>query len=155
MQVAYRILRDRQLAEDAVQQALIQMWRKMPTLRDPDRFEAWSYRYVVHACSREIKRARRRPAGVTLDIDPVVPDMTGAVHDRDQLERAFTRLSVDHRAVVVLHYYLDFSIDDTAEVLGVSPGTAKSRLNRAMGHLRRAMAIDAPRLVGRTPEAWP
>ena len=74
------------------------------------------------------------------------PDATDAlseVHDRDQLERAFRRLSVEHRAVVVLHYYLDLSIAEIADTLGVSEGTVKSRVHHAMRGLRAAIDADA------------
>jgi RNA polymerase sigma-70 factor, ECF subfamily len=143
-QVAYRILRDRHLAEDAMQQALVEIWRKLPGLRDPARFDAWSYRFLVHACYREAKRHRRDDAELPAEREHVAPDAIGAANDRDQLERGFQRLSIDHRAVVVLHYYLDLTIEDTAAALGISVGTAKSRLNRAMSRLRTALHADLP-----------
>jgi RNA polymerase sigma-70 factor (ECF subfamily) len=142
-QVAYRILRDRHLAEDAMQQALVEMWRKLPTLNDPARFDAWSYRVLVRACYREAKRHRRSFGQIPGKREPVELDGTAAVNDRDQLERGFAHLSVDHRAVVVMHYYLDLTIEDTAATLGISVGTAKSRLNRAMTRLRTALHADA------------
>ncbi len=141
-QVAFRILRDRHLAEDAVQQALVEIWRKLPTLRDPERFDGWSYRFLVHACYREGKRYRNAFRELPGRQDLAHPDATNAVNDRDQLERGFRRLSVDHRAVVVMHYYLDLTIEDSAEALGISVGTAKSRLNRAMTQLRIALHSD-------------
>jgi RNA polymerase sigma-70 factor (ECF subfamily) len=147
-QVAYRILRDAGLAEDATQGALLEMWRSLPRLRDPARFEGWSYRFVVRACHREAKRSRRAiPAlpdpRLAITRPTAIPDGTGVVLDRDQLERGFRRLSVDQRAVVVLHYYLDLTLEDTARALGVSVGTAKSRLHRAMVELRLALYADA------------
>jgi RNA polymerase sigma-70 factor, ECF subfamily len=141
-QIAFRILRDRHLAEDAVQQALVEIWRKLPTLRDPERFDGWSYRFLVHACYREGKRYREAFRVVPGNHDLTHPDAAHAVSDRDQLERGFRRLSVDHRAVVVIHYYLDLSIEDTAEALGISVGTAKSRLSRAMTQLRLVLHAD-------------
>ncbi len=144
-QVAYRILRDPHLAEDAMQQALIEMWRKLPTLRDPARFDAWSYRFLVNACYREGKRFRESYRAVPGTLESSQSDGTGAVNDRDQLERAFKHLSLDHRAVVVMHYYLDLTIEDSAQALGISVGTAKSRLNRAMARLRTTMGADVPR----------
>ncbi len=143
-QIAYRILRDAYLAEDAMQQAMVEMWRKLPTLRDPDRFDGWSYRFLVHACYREAKRYKESYRQLPGVVDTSYPDGSGTVNDRDQLERAFKRLSVDHRAVVVMHYYLDLTIEDTAQALGISAGTAKSRLNRAMAKLRLALEADAP-----------
>ena len=142
-QVAYRILRDRHLAEDAMQQALVEIWRKLPTLRYSERFDGGSYRMLVHACYAESKRFwhadRELPGGHEL----VSPDATRSVNDRDQLERGFRRLSLAHRSVVVLHHYVDLTIEDTAEALGVSVGTAKSRLNRAMAKQRLALHADA------------
>jgi RNA polymerase sigma-70 factor (ECF subfamily) len=77
------------------------------------------------------------------------------VNDRDQLERGFARLSLDHRAVVVMHYYLDLTIEDTAAALGISVGTAKSRLNRAMTKLRTALHADRPLQATADPESMP
>jgi DNA-directed RNA polymerase specialized sigma24 family protein len=70
-------------------------------------------------------------------------DSSVAVADRDQLERAFRRLSVEHRAVVVLHHYLDLPLPAVAEALGIPPGTARSRLHHAMRGLRAALDADA------------
>jgi RNA polymerase sigma-70 factor (ECF subfamily) len=142
--VAYGILRDRALAEDATQQALLDIWRKLPGLRDPSRFEAWSYRFLVHACSAEGRRSRHSLPVLIPMREPVTLDAMSGVVDREQLERGFERLSVEHRAVIVLHHYFDLTLADTAEALGVSVGTAKSRLNRAMANLRRSLQADAP-----------
>lgn len=143
-QIAYRILRDPYLAEDAMQQAMLEMWRKLPTIRDPERFDGWSYRFLVNACYREAKRHKESYRELPGLLDLSHPDGTGPINDRDQLERGFKRLSMEHRSVVVLHYYLDLTIEDTAEALGISAGTAKSRLNRAMAKLRLALQADAP-----------
>ena len=143
-QVSYRILRDRHLAEDATQQALVEIWRTLPKLRDPARFDGWAYRILVHACYREAKRYRRSFGVKPGERDLVGPDELATINDRDQLERGFARLSVDQRAVVVLHYFADLTIDDTARALGISPGTAKSRLSRAMKRMRTALGAEAP-----------
>ena len=143
--VAYRILRDTDLAEDATQQALLTVWRDLPQLRDPARFEAWSYRLLVRACYAESRRKRRFAPNLRLlpTDEPMSADGTNLVVDRDQLERGFRRLSVDHRAVVVLHHYLDFSLEEVAEALGVPIGTVRSRLHYAMRGLRAALDADA------------
>ena len=57
--VARRILRDLSLAEDATQQALLSIWQDLPQLRDPARFEAWSYRVLVNACYAQARTERR------------------------------------------------------------------------------------------------
>ena len=64
--VAHRILRDIDLAEDATQQALLNVWRDLPQLRDPARFDAWSYRLLVRACYAEARRMRRSTSNLRL-----------------------------------------------------------------------------------------
>src|SRR3954447_11252838 len=106
--VSHRILSDIDLAEDATQQALLSVWQDLPQLRDLARFEAWSYRLLVRACYAEGRKSRRwAPNLRLLPIDEAAGDNLGSVVDRDELERGFRRLSIDHRAVVVLHHYLD------------------------------------------------
>jgi RNA polymerase sigma-70 factor (ECF subfamily) len=143
--VAHRILRDIDLAEDATQQALLTVWRDLPQLRDPARFDAWSYRLLVRACYAEARRTRRSASNLRLlpSDQPVGADGLSTVVDRDQLERGFRRLSIDHRAVVVLHHYLDLSLSEVAETLGVPEGTVRSRLHHAMRGLRAALDADA------------
>lgn len=141
LRVAQGILGDAHLAEDATQQALVRMWRDLPRLRDPKRFEAWSYRLVVNACYSEVRRSRRwMPSTLTsMTSEPATPDEVGVVHDRDELERAFRTLSVDHRAVVILHHYIGLSMAETARSLDVREGTARSRLYYAMKSLRTVL----------------
>jgi RNA polymerase sigma-70 factor (ECF subfamily) len=143
--VAHRILRDIDLAEDATQQALLNVWRDLPQLRDPARFDAWSYRLLVRACYAEARRTRRWAPNLRLlpADEPMAADGTSSVIDRDQLERGFRRLSIDHRAVVVLHHYLDLPLEVVAETLGVPLGTVRSRLHYAMRGLRAALDADA------------
>ena len=143
--VAHRILRDTDLAEDATQQALLAIWRDLPQLRDPSRFDAWSYRLLVRACYAEGRRTHRWAPNIRLlpADQPDVSDGMSSVVDRDQLERGFRRLSLDHRAVVVLHHYLDLPLDEVADVLGVPAGTVRSRLHHAMRGLRAALEADA------------
>ena len=143
--VAHRILRDIDLAEDATQQALLNIWRDLPQLRDPARFDAWSYRLLVRACYAEGNRSRRWEPNLRLlpAHEPISADGYSSVVDRDQLERGFRRLSIDHRAVVVLHHYLDLPLDEIADTLGIPAGTVRSRLHHAMRGLRAALDADA------------
>jgi RNA polymerase sigma-70 factor (ECF subfamily) len=142
---SHRILRDISLAEDATQQALLSIWRDLPQLRDPARFEAWSYRLLVRACYAEGRKSRRwAPNLRLLSVDePMVIDGTSAVVDRDQLERAFRRLSLNHRTVVVLHHYLDLPLERVADIVGAPLGTVGSRLHYATRQLRLALIADA------------
>jgi RNA polymerase sigma-70 factor, ECF subfamily len=143
--VAYRILRDMHLAQDATQQALLSAWRDLPTLRDPERFEAWLYRLVVRAAYAEAKNDRGPAMHVTLiPSDPSgVPDSANALADRDELERGFRRLSPEGRAVLVLHHYLGYQLTEIAATLDIPVGTARSRLHYATRQLRAAIEADA------------
>lgn len=141
--VAHRILRDRELAGDVTQQVLVKLWQELPTLREPLRFDAWSYRLVVNACYDEMRRRRReRPSLSLIETDAVITDSQLTVADRDQLERGFRRLSPDHRAVVILAYYLEYSMPEIASALGVPLGTVRSRLHYARRALRAALDAD-------------
>ena len=147
---AWLILRDPEQAKDAVQNALVKAWRDLPTLRDPDRFDAWLNRLVVHACIDEARRLRRHRLDVELTplMSPAFGDVESSIADRDQLERGFLRLEPEMRAVIALHYYLDLTMTDVAATLGIPVGTAKSRLNRAMGLMRAALDAEARPAAG-------
>jgi RNA polymerase sigma factor (sigma-70 family) len=143
--VAHRILRDTGFAEDALQNALVLAWRRLPKLRDPDKFEAWIHRILVHACYDESERARHWVA--TVRVLPMnglsTPDASDDLANRDELERAFRRLSVEQRAVFVLHHYLGLPLVEVAELLEIPAGTARSRLHYAIAELRDALTVDA------------
>ena len=142
--VAMRLLRDSQLAEDAVQQAMVNVWRDLPRLRDPARYDAWSYKLLVRACYAEYKRAPHWMPAIEegSPTEPRAGGGYGAVVDRDQLERGFRRLSMEHRAVIVLHHYLDLPLDEVGRILGIPTGTVKSRLHRALTEMRAALEAD-------------
>ena len=143
--VAVGILRDPHLAEDAVQQALLGIWHDIRGLRDPARFEGWSYRLLVRICYAEAKRQPPWTSDTVVPESrvPVAADEYDAIAHRDQLEQAFARLSVDHRAVVVLHRLRGMPLEQVAEILEVPVGTVKSRLSRAMEGLRAALEADS------------
>jgi RNA polymerase sigma factor (sigma-70 family) len=148
--ITYRILRDADRAQDALQQALIQMWDGLPGLRDPDRFDAWSYRLVVHASYREARRERSWRTRVReIRSDPPGDDRVAEVIDRDEVERSFRRLTPEHRAILVLHFVIGLPIREIADILDIPMGTAASRLHYATQSFRAAFEADA-RSVG----AW-
>ena len=144
--VAVRILRDQALAEDATQQALLIAWRKLPTLREPERFDAWTYRLVVNACYAETGRRRIRLTPLRLvNDDAAVIDSAPQTVDRDRLDRGFKKLSIAHRTVVVLHLHVGLPFEEIAAMLEIPIGTARSRLHYAILALRSAIeADDAP-----------
>ena len=138
--IARRILRDPELAEDVLQNALVTIWRKLPNLREADRFEGWAFRILVHACYAEAPRNRRWATTVReLPLDRAdAADEMRTLLDRDELERAFRRLPLDQRAVFVLHHHVGLPLVAVAEALGIPDGTARSRLHYATRALRAA-----------------
>ena len=139
--LAYRILRDPHRAQDATQQALLGAWRDLAALRDPERFDAWLHRLVVHACYTEARGERRWTARVRVITSdpPVSPDVARSVADRDELETAFRRLSPEQRAIVVLHHHLGYPLTEIAATLGIPVGTARARLHYAVRQLRAVL----------------
>ena len=143
--IARLILRDSDRAEDATQEALTSAWRSLKGLRDPDRFEAWLRRTLIHSCYRESKKHNRRlrAEGRVTAIDAHVEDPAQASADRDEIARAFETLDPEQRALIVLHYHLGLPVQETALALGLPVGTVKSRLHRTKQQLRATLEADA------------
>lgn len=143
--VAQGILRDPYLAEDATQQAFLDIWRDIRRLRDPSKFAGWSYRLLVRVCFAEARRKRYAVSDTEMlpDQEPLAADAFDAVVDRDELERAFQLLSIEQRTVIVLHHLMDLTLEQIAETLDIPLGTVHSRVSRAMRALRAAMRADA------------
>jgi RNA polymerase sigma-70 factor, ECF subfamily len=144
MAIAQRILRDVGRAEDAVQQTLVIAWRELPSLRDPDRFDAWLQRLLVNASYAEARRSRAWMATVRiLPVDgPAGPDETLSLDERDRIERGFRRLPPDQRAILVFTHYLGLTPTEIADRLGIAVGTARSRLHYAHRAMRAALEAD-------------
>ena len=143
---AQLILRDPDRASDATQEALVAAWRDLSALRDAERFEAWLHRLLVRACHREARKDRRRRSVEIRELpldEHEGPDELPALIDRDQLDRAFRRLGVEERAVIVLHHVEGFPLTAIAEILGIPVGTAKSRLHRGTRTMRASLDADA------------
>jgi RNA polymerase sigma-70 factor (ECF subfamily) len=143
--IARLILRDSERAEDACQEALVAAWRQLSALRDPDRFDAWLRRMLIRACYHEAHREDQQRR-IQVRVRPIAmqsSDPGTTVADQDELERGFSRLTPDQRALVVLHYYLGLPLQETSEILGIPIGTVKSRLFRATAQMRAAIDADA------------
>jgi len=99
----------------------------------------------VRACYAEARSERRHRGNLTLLArdDGSDPDLSARLSNRDQLDRAFRLLSVEHRTVVVLVHYLDLTPAEAAERMGTPPGTARSRLHYALIQLRSALEADS------------
>ena len=142
--VAHRILRDFDAAGDALQVTLLRIWLDLPSLRDPDRFEAWAYRVLLRACQDQLRRQNRQPRTLhLLAADGIAADPALAIVNREQLDRAFRTLTTEQRAAIVLQYYRDMSLPQIAEVLQVPIGTVRSRLHYAKRALRSAIDADS------------
>lgn len=145
--LARAILGRTEEAEDATQEAFIAAWRGLPSLRKPERFDAWFGRIVVNACRMSI---RRRPRTVVLSLESITdgqPDLAddpwlSRLVDSDALNRAIDGLPVQQRAILALYYLEDRPVSAVAMTLRIPTGTAKWRLSRARMALRRAMAAD-------------
>lgn len=149
--VAHRILRDFHLAEDATQQAIVLIWRDLPKLGDPERFDAWAYRVLVNTCYRQARRGRAAVQRLSLVAgrDAADTDSVAALADRDMVSRAIDELTLEQRAVLVLHYYLDLGHAEIADLLGIPVGTVKSRSSSARNALRAVLEAQARTGVAR------
>jgi RNA polymerase sigma factor (sigma-70 family) len=142
--LAQLMLSGSDLAQDAVQEALIAAWRDLRALRDTDRFRPWLRRILVNAVYRTANHERRASRRlVNASVESGVPDPARDLENRDAIDRAFVRLSPEHRAVLVAHHYLELADDEAAEMLGVRPGTVKSRLHRATAAMRSVLEADS------------
>jgi RNA polymerase sigma-70 factor (ECF subfamily) len=141
---AQLMVSDPDLADDAVQEALIVAWRDLRALRDHDRFDAWLYRILVR-CVYRVAGGERREADRRQrmrDDTANARDPSNDLANRDEIDRGFRSLKAEYRAVLVTHHYLGLSDDEAAEVLGVPAGTVKSRLHRATAAMRAAVDAD-------------
>ncbi len=151
---AYRlaglILGNASEAEDVVGDAIERAWARRAQLHDPERLQAWLDRIVVNACrDRMRRRGRVRTIQLEAATDPLgQPDAFAALFSRDELLRLVDSLPDDERAVIVLHYWADLTLEAVADRLGWRTGTVKSRLHRALEQLRASM----PPTDGREPE---
>jgi len=142
--IARRILRDPSAAEDAVQECLVRAWRDARALRDPRRWDAWLYRLLLNACRDEQRRSRRRPVAISIEPIELPGDFRelAGVEGRDELERGFRRLTVEHRMALAMHLYLGLRPAEIARTLGIPEGTAASRIHYASRALRSALEAD-------------
>ena len=145
--------------DDVVQEAFVLVWRDLPRLRDLDAFDAWLRAILVHATRHAIRgvgQVRLIPlssdpasdavdASTTIRVDSVRdphPEPGAALASREAFARAFARLSLDQRTILVLHYVEGQPLEFVADVLRRPLGTVKSRLHGARLALRAAIAAE-------------
>lgn len=149
--VAAVILGNREDAEDAVSDAALRAWQHLPSLRDPDRFEAWFTRIVVNVCRDRLHR--RHPSSPLMADPPSGTDDFAESVERGALIEALNTLTPEHRAVIALHYLEGLTIEQVADHLGMPAGTVKSRLHYGLAEMRAAYdaaARDPGNVPGRT-----
>jgi RNA polymerase sigma-70 factor, ECF subfamily len=146
--LATLILRDRDEAEDATQEAIARAWSSWQTLRDRTRFDAWFDRILVNICRNRVRHVRNIRA-VELDdaFGVQAADRHGETVARLTVEPAFARLSTDQKVIVVLRFWRDLQVEEIADRLGLPAGTVKSRLHYALKALRAA--IESSEEAGR------
>lgn len=148
---ALAILGNEADAEDATQEAFVAAWRRLAALREADRFDAWLGRIVVNACRMSLRRRRAvreiavaaAPMPEAEPVDPSTSDFDAVAVDADAFDRAFGRLTVDQRAILVLHHRDGQPLSALASSLGIPVGTVKSRLHHARAALERALDREA------------
>ncbi len=152
--VALRTLGDREEAADALQDALVSAFRRADTFRGDAAVTTWLHRIVVNACLDRVRRQNVRPAVPLPDSDHEVPpartpDPAEHAAMRTDVAAALATLPVEQRAALVLVDMQGYSVDDAAAILGVAPGTVKSRCARARARLVPLLAPGRRNRVGR------
>jgi RNA polymerase sigma-70 factor (ECF subfamily) len=145
------ILGSEEDAADATQETFVSAWRHRDALRDPDNFDAWLGRINLNACRAQLRRRGREKVREVRLFDsedahePASPEraLADRTADADAFDRAFARLSIDDRSVLVLHHLQERPVAEIAAVLGAPAGTIKSRLHRARAALESALAKES------------
>jgi RNA polymerase sigma-70 factor (ECF subfamily) len=143
--LARAIVRDPGEAQDATHDAFVQAWRKWSTLRDPALFERWFDRILVNTCRNRLDRASRwHLTDISAEVVLELGDPISDTDDRDVIGSAIAMLTPDHRVVVALRYYRDFTLEEIATRLEIPVGTVQSRLHYALKRLHAVIeAADA------------
>jgi len=142
---------DRALAEDVLQEVFVRIWTGLKWLRDPALFRPWAYRIAAREAVRHARRERRRDA---LHDDAALDDVPAADAEPpdpwllQRLPGLLERVSPASRAVLTLHYLHELSLAETAAILGIPPGTARSRLAYGLRTLREALGVTQPKSDG-------
>ncbi|MBV9927026.1 MAG: sigma-70 family RNA polymerase sigma factor [Acidobacteria bacterium] len=141
------LVRERHLAEDVLQETFVRVYRKLGWLREPELFRPWAYRIATREAFRLLKRERRwaeqlRDDDALRELPAPPPREEFAPELSALLRETVAALSPASRAVVLLYYLHEMSLEETAAVLGVPLGTVKSRLAYGLAALRRQLKRD-------------
>jgi RNA polymerase sigma-70 factor (sigma-E family) len=133
---AYLLCHDWHLADDLVSEALIKLFRHWPKVRVAANPDAYAQKILTRCWLTERRRARWRRERTAAEIPERQQSQDESVTDRLPLARLLRDLPPRQRATLILRYYLDYSVEDTAEILGVAPGTVRGQCARALQQLR-------------------
>lgn len=133
--LAYTMLLDRGAAEDAVQEAAVNAWRRRSRFREGADPRPWFFAIVANQC-RSTRRARWWSVVKGMDVEPSATSPEDALALRLDLRNALVHLKARDRVLLVLHYHDGLTLDETARMLGLSTGAARSRLHRSLRRLR-------------------
>ena len=138
LRTATAILGNEADARDATQETFIAAWRGFGGLRDPERFDAWLGRILINSCRMALRvRGRVREVAITDSTDVGATDSPPSTSS--DFDSAFNRLSVDQRALLVLHHLHGYDVREIGAWLGIPTGTVKWRLSRARAALAAAL----------------
>jgi RNA polymerase sigma-70 factor (ECF subfamily) len=143
------VLNDRGLAEDAEQEAWLDVWRGLGRFQPGAAFRPWLLAIVANRCRMLVRRGvlPTTPLGVDEALLPVgADDVSWTAIQREtgsEILAIIRKLSSDHRRILALHYFAELDISEMAVVLGIPSGTVKSRLHRALTLIRTAMQAPA------------
>jgi RNA polymerase sigma-70 factor (sigma-E family) len=136
---------DRRVAEELAQETLARVWERWPTVRAADSPEAWTFRVAFNLANSRLRRhaAEKRAYG-RMTARRNVPD-TPSTADAIAVREAVASLPPRQRAVIVLRYFADCSVEDTATAMHCATGTVKSLTSRAIDGLRARLgdSVDA------------
>lgn len=147
LRTAYSILKDRDSAEDAVQNAFIQAWQHLPSLRETGALRPWLMRIVVNQCISSKRRLARSRMFLSqafseqeaLEASQVADDARGRLEGSWDLAQAVVRLPAKQQNVIALHYFQGMALPEMSQRLQVSENTLKKRVQAALSNLRQVL----------------
>jgi len=150
MRTAYMIIGDRDIAADAVQDALIQAWQHLPGLREAGALRPWLMRIVVNQCISYKRKAARSAAFVRQSLADqstqiaaeIADDQKGRLERDWDLAETVKKLPPKQQAVIMLHYYQGMTLPSMAQALNISENTLKKRIQAALHNLRQVLNPD-------------
>jgi RNA polymerase sigma-70 factor, ECF subfamily len=147
LRTAYNIVKDRDIAEDAVQNALIQAWQHLPSLREAGALRSWLMRIVVNQCISFMRRLARSTMFLRQSISEQETDLASQIaeYSKGHIERdwdlaqAIENLPTKQQMVIALHYYQGMTVSEISQALQVSENTLKKRIQAALSNLRQVL----------------